>query len=342
MKKLTSLILALAMCFALGAPAFATSQEGNLTTELTSMLPELKMTLPEAATIILNPYRNTVSESVATAAAGIDKLDRLQVMNGVFSVVSTTTNKVHVTATVTGSVGGNAEFASAPVNPGEAGHKVYLTLTYGFDSASATTAAPAVPVPDKLTNPTNVKVISDSEQSLAWDLDAAAASGNGSVKRLNMQFGGSCSDSPSADDGPWTENDTVSCAFVFTVTPVTDFPMLTAVYQATGTAASPVYSDLQIVTATPADYKEAPTIESIKSGAPGAAPSTAVTVSSADTKWDAGKKIILKGSDIGATLGTAPATKMLAIELSYKDKDGVKHTLTYTLKVNVLAQATTA
>lgn len=335
-KKITSLALALAMCFALALPAFATSQTGNLTTELSSMLPELKMTLPEASTIILNPYRNTVAESVATASAGIDKGDKLQVMNAVFSVVSTTTNKVHVKATVTGSVGGNAEFASAAVAPGTAGHKVNLTLTYAL--ASGTTAT--VPAPDKVTNPTNVKVISDSEQALEWDLPPATSSGATATQRLDMQFGGTCSDSPTEDEGPWTESDTVSCAFVFTVTPVTDFPMIQMAYQATNDA--PTYVDLVINTTKPADYKDTPAIETIEVGAPGAATLTAVTDSNLNdssnggSTWD-GSKITLVSSVIGSQLGVTAITKVVKVTLTYNDKAGVSQKATYTAKVNVLA-----
>jgi len=346
MKKLTSLILALAMCFALGAPAFATtSQEGNLTTELSSMLPELKLTLPEAATIILNPYRNTVSDSVATASTGIDKGDKLQIMNPVFSVVSTTTNKVHVSADVVASVAGNAAFASAAVNPGSAGHDVYLTLTYGYQSAASATAAVDVPVPDNVTlkNATNVKVINDTEQTLDWDLPAAASSGAGSVQRLNMQFGGSCSDSPTADEGPWTDSDTVSCSFVFTATAVTDDPMVSMMYQATNT--TPTYVNLVIDTNQP-DFKDTPKIEKIETGNAGA---TLTDITSSDnnlndsanggSSWD-GKKITLVSGVIGSHLGVTASgntPKIVKVSLSYKDKSGNVQKVAYTAKVNVLA-----
>jgi len=340
MKKLTSLILALAMCFALGAPAFATSQEGSLTTELSSMLPELKMTLPEAATIILNPYRNKVADSVATNATGIDKGDQLQVMNGVFSIVSNTTNKVHVKATATGSVGGNAEFATATVTPGSAGHKVHLTLTYNIATGSSAT----VPVPDNvdLTKATNMKTINDSEQSLDWDLPAATVSGTTTTsQRLDMQFGGTCSDSPSEDEGPWTESDTVSCAFVFTVTPVTDDPMVTMMYQATDT--TPTYKDLVISTTKPADYKDTPKITKIEAGTAGASSLTPVNDANINTAsgctWD-GAKITLLASVIGSHLGTtatANVPKIVKVTMSYANKSGGTGTVVYTAKVNVLA-----
>jgi hypothetical protein len=344
MKKLASLILALAMCLALGAPAFATSQTGSLTTELSSQLPELKVTLPTAATIILNPYRNTVQDTVAAASAGIDKGDKLQIMSAVFSIVSTTSNKLHIEATATGSVGGNAEFSSNPVAVGAAGHKVNLTLTYAFETASNATAAPTVfPAPNKVTNPTNVKTISDSEQTLKWDLPATTAStGAGSVQRLNLQFGGTCSDSPSQDEGPWTDSDTVSCAFVFTVTPVTDFPMVTAVFQATDD--TPTYSsDFEVNTTKPTDFKEIPSsgvgIEKIEYK--NAADTTFTELAKGSDNWGGstwdGTKITLKSTKLGDVLGATAATKVVKFTLSYTDKsDATVDDFIYMVKVTVL------
>lgn len=340
------------MCLALAAPAFATtSQSGNLSTELSSKLPELKLTLPDTATIILNPYRNQVDDSVATASVGIDKGDKLQVMNPVFAVVSTTTSKVNVSAVVTGKVGGNAEFSSATVPVGAAGHRVNLTLTYKVDAANSATAALTPPVPDNVdvTKATNVKTVSDSEQTLTWTLPAAASSGNGSAQRLNLQFGGTCSDSPTADDGPWKESDTVSASFVFSASVVTDDPMVTAMYQATAGATSndpathPNDFTVNTWNPKPSDFKE------IKSGEvglktieyKGASDSSFQTLAAANwgtSNWD-GSKITLDKAQLGTVLGATEAIKIVKFTLQYTDKAGVTQNPTYTVKVYVLDAA---
>lgn len=323
MKKLTSLILALAMCLALGIPAFAaeTTQTGNLSTELTSLMPTLTMTLPETATIILNPYRMKVADSAA--GTGIDKGDRFQVMNTVFSIESKSDSKVHVSATVTGSVSGNAAFATADVAPGAAGHDVYLTLTHAYNGASDKAIIPAVTL-DSANKPTNVLVISDAEQTLSWDMPAWAG-GTAKQQRIDMMFGGTCSDSPTADEGPWTDSDTVSCSIVFEVTPVTDIPMVAVTYQSNSTTNPP----LEIPTSKPSDYKATAAV-------------TAVSVDGTDKDltsatglaWD-GSKIVIP--DSVANLGTTAGVKKVIVTLTY---DTGKKTLQYEAKVTVLAPTT--
>lgn len=346
MKKLASLILALAMCLALGAPAFAgeTSMGGNLSTELTSQLPTLKLTLPETATIILNPYRNEVPASAASAT-GIDKGDKLQVMNGVFSITSTTTSKVYVKAVVTASTGGNTEFSATAVPVKAAGHKLNLTLTHAqADGKNAT-----VPVPDNvdMTKATNMKVISDSETTLEWIIPAAASSGDGATRRVDMQFGGTCSDSPTEEEGPWTESDTVSAAIVFTAAVVTDDPMVTMMYQATSNGATPpaiTYVNLEIPTVKPADFSADAKITKIEVGNAGAdltditADDTNINTDSG-CKWD-GTKITLLQGIIGAKLGATASgstPKVVKVTMTYKNKAGGTSDLTYTAKVHVLA-----
>jgi len=340
MKKLASLILVLAMCLALGAPAFAgeTSMAGNLSTELTSQLPTLKLTLPETATIILNPYRNPVPDSAASAT-GIDKGDKLQVMNGVFSITSTTTSKVYVKAVVTATTSGNTEFSATAVPVLAAGHKLNLTLTHTLAEGKTAT----VPVPDNvdMTKATNMKVISDSETTLEWTIPAAASSGDGATRRVDMQFGGTCSDSPTEEEGPWTESDTVSAAIVFTAAVVTDDPMVTMMYQATNN--TPTYKDLEIPTVKPADYKETPTITKIEAGTAGAleditASDTNLNTSGSGCVWD-GTKITLLASIIGAKLGvdaSGSTPKVVRVTMSYTNKSGGTSELTYTAKVHVL------
>jgi hypothetical protein len=319
MKKLTSLILALAMCFALGAPAFA-SETGSLDTELVSVLPELQMTLPDSASIILNPYRMTTTQS----GTGIDSGDRFQIMNPVFSVVSNTTSKVHVSATVTASVGGNAQFVTTAVPEGTAGHNVHLTLTHQYHEDNNA----LVPYPDAASNPTNVVTLSDTEQALAWDLPAKGTGSNAKSQRIDMQLGGTCSDSPTSEEGPWTDSDTVSASFVFEVTPVTDFPMITASYQ---NASTP--GPLEFKTTKPADSKSYKVLKyKVGSGSLTNGDSAEPQVT---TKWD-GSKVTLDGTIVGTGL-TVTATKYVNVEvqLQYENskKAGELHNVTYTVKV---------
>jgi len=325
MKKLTSLILALAMCLALGIPAFAaeTTQTGNLSTELTSLMPTLTMTLPETATIILNPYRMKVADSAA--GTGIDKGDRFQVMNTVFSVESKSDSKVHVSATVTGAVSGNAAFATADVAPGATGHDVYLTLTHKLaDVASDKAAIPPVEK-DAAGKVTNVLVISDAEQTLSWDMPAWAG-GTAKQQRIDMIFGGTCSDSPTAEEGPWTDSDTVSCSIVFEVTPITDIPMVAVTYQSDSTT-NPA---LEIPTSKPSDYKATAAVTAISVNG------TAIDLTNATgLSWN-GEKVVIPSSV--TNMGTEAGVKKVIVTLTY---DTGKKTLQYEAKVTVLAPATT-
>jgi hypothetical protein len=316
MKKITSLILALAMCFALGVPAFAT-ETGNLTTELVSVLPELQITLPDSAQIILNPYRMTTTQS----GNGIDSGDRFQIMSPIFSVVSNTTSKVHVKATVTGSVAGNAQFATAAVAEGAAGHNVYVELWHAVHASNTA----SIPYPESASGAKNFAKISDSEQTLEWDLPAKAAGSNATSQRVDMQFSGTCSDSPTAEEGPWTENDSVSCAFVFEVNPVTDAPMITTTYQHAATE-----PNLTFNTTKPADFKSNTGV--IKSAKIGSATLTLTTTS--DT-WN-GTVVTITPTALSTNLNvSAISYKTATVELEYEDSKtaNLKHTVTYTVKV---------
>jgi hypothetical protein len=317
MKKLASLILALAMCLALGAPAFA-SETGSLDTELVSVLPELQMTLPDSASIILNPYRMSTTQS----GTGIESGDRFQIMNPVFSVVSNTTSKVHVSATVTASVGGNAQLVTTAVPEGTAGHNVHLTLTH----QKHTDNNAVVPYPDAASNPTNVVTLSDTEQSLAWDLPPKDTGSNAKSQRIDMQLGGTCSDSPTSEEGPWTDSDTVSASFVFEVTPVTDSPMIKTTYQhvaAGGTAPA-----LTFDTAQPADSKNW-SIKEVKIG------SATLTLVPENDTWT-GKKVTITATALSTNLDvTSTGYKTATVTLKYENskKAGEFKEIVYTVKV---------
>lgn len=327
-KKLTSFALALAMCLALALPAFAT-QTSRLSSTLESMLPELAMTMPDSATIILNPYRMATT----TSGTGIDSGDRFQIMNAVFSVVSATTAKVHVSATVTGTAKG-ATFATAAIAPGDTNKNVYLTLTHEIrHSATAD-------VPVATTSPSNVLVVSDSEQTLNWDLPAASPVGTETTntpQRIDLQFGGNCSDSPS--ESPWTDKDTVSCSFVFTVNPVTDIPMVAATYQNAATAPDLTFAtlappDANSTTAT-ADYK----VTEVRVGDSHAAAVAATVLSDiAGSTWT-GTLVTIPAGKISSSMGTSTTTKYVVVTLTYMDSQStpVKQTIQYEAKVSVKA-----
>lgn len=339
-KKLTSFALALAMCLTLTLPAFA-SQTSTLSSTLESMLPELAMTMPDAPTIILNPYR--MATNAEAAGTGLDSGDRFQIMNKVFSIVSATKAKVHVSATVKGTAKGPT-LVDAPVAPGDTNKNVYLTLTYAVSHS----IDPAIPAPNN--DSSNVLVINDSEQSLNLpDLPAAAklnsSASTETPQRIDLQFGGSCSDSP---ESPWTNKDTVSCSFVFTVKPVADIPMIALTYQL---AATPTALTVNIP--KPADVNSTNptyTISGVQVGDTSSAAASAAALTTSTSAWANNPTtgatdtiVTLVGSEITATGGlanstTAPKNQYVLLTLTYKDNstNSVTKTLQYELKVKVI------
>lgn len=343
MKKFTSLVLALAMCLALAVPAFATEQTGDLTTEIESMLPELTMTFPTSSTILLNPYRMAYTNT--DIVTGIDVGDRFQIMNTVFSILSETLSSVKVTATFSGSVSGNAAFATAPVAPGDTGHDVYLALTY----ATANSATASIPIADSATPPSNVKVIGESEQTVEWTLSPATKSSETIVpQRIDMQFSGTCSDTPDGD--AWSDGDAVSCAFVFEAIPVTDIPMIALTY----TSKSSTPDNLTFEIPAPTDIKTSSpnyTLSEVKVGtsSSAAAAATATTLTAANDKWEAitdGTKVTLSGSTFCASGQplwndtTAAVKKYALVTLTYTASDDSTKTLQYELKITVNGHGT--
>ena len=109
-KKIMSTALAGVMALSLAVPAFAaansdTSLEQNTAITGTTQAPTIKITVPAAGTVTVNPYKMAVS------VGGSDVTD--QIISATQFIDNASDVAVKVSAQVTGTAAGNLAFATA-------------------------------------------------------------------------------------------------------------------------------------------------------------------------------------------------------------------------------------
>ena len=109
-KKLISTAMAGAMALSLSVPAFAaansnTSLEQNTAITGTTQAPTIKITVPAAGTVTVNPYKMAVS------VGGSDVTD--QIISATQFIENASDVALKVSAEVTGTAAGNLAFATA-------------------------------------------------------------------------------------------------------------------------------------------------------------------------------------------------------------------------------------
>lgn len=211
MKKVLSLVLALAMVLALAVPAFAAAAN---TTDFTGTTeaPTISVTVPAAGTFIVNPYKMTVQD-----AAGADTTD--QVVAATQYVTNTSDVPLTVDVTVTGTVEGTAAFATASTQGSRAPttNSVFLYAEFGIATKNDGTADPTWA--DAYSTTATNQVLVGARAATKKAVAKLAATDGSTANYLAYKLAG---DAASAPTVAWTAADKakVSVAFTFTASAV--------------------------------------------------------------------------------------------------------------------------
>lgn len=226
MKKVLSVVLALAMVFAIAAPAFAAEQTvgaageaGSVQVDGSTHIPPVKVLIPAATgnTVIVNPY------GLDTSADDSGKTDIIQ--SAPLFVESQTLVDLNMSVSVTGTPAGKAVFSATPI--ASATKAVTTKSVFMYLNVKASTKAEkddpdtvaGIPAYDKAS--ASQVVVAAAKPTVKANIlqipKATADDGTGSSYAV-VQLGGDASTTPSE---PWTEEDKVSVAITFTFAPTT-------------------------------------------------------------------------------------------------------------------------
>ena len=227
MKKLFALVMALVMSLSLAATAFASdtraevadaSKGANVKVTGKALVPTIKLKVPSAVGVVLNPYGMKIKETSGEWA----KDSTGTVQDKVVSAISNITNlsdvkvKVGVSATATASTGITFAKTDAAKDVANKDKQVYLVLEMitANDENSAATAF-ATPAKSLVLSTTAATLKGDAADAieLAASTDGSTIA-NGGV--LAFRFSGQTSKTPTT---PWSDRDTVGATVTFTFIP---------------------------------------------------------------------------------------------------------------------------
>lgn len=246
MKKVISLVLALALVLAVAIPAFATSTTltdpsklatgGTVKVDCETSVGKIKVVIPTAGKVIVNPYAlkytGTVNGKELTAETD-------QIIYPTQYISSVSTSKLEVYANITGTVAGNAKLVTALFDPDReiaAGTKVannafvvFQTVAASDGDVTGTFTAPTFAGIDENTDydPNDTtKVVSNlvvSTKGTTTKVGELAALENAAneidmnkAKNLAFRLTGVTEKNP---DTPWTDKDKITASIVFTFVP---------------------------------------------------------------------------------------------------------------------------
>ena len=213
-KRIISSVLATicaisAMSFSAFADVTAAGGEAKLAATGSVQAPTIKVTVPTAATFILNPYGLSVDVSTDAKA----KTDA--VLSAAFDITSESDVGLDIYVSGTATVGGNIKLVKEAVATGDTGNKafIYLKGTQATAAASLKTngTAAAYAAATEAGKPGDVIITETIKDTLLGQVEAKPATGTAKTI-LACQFGGSVSDAAKVQ---WTSKDTVKANLVF-------------------------------------------------------------------------------------------------------------------------------
>lgn len=225
MKKIISLVLALALVLAIAVPAFASDQTvsaageaGTVTVEGSVEVPPVKVLIPAASgnTVLVNPYKLDTSDD------GSGTTDQIQ--SAPLFVESQTLVDLNMTISVTGTPSGKAVFSPTPISAAAKAPTTKSVFMYLNAKASTKaekdnpTTVAAIPAYDKTKAEQVVVAAKATVKANILQLPKATADDGTGSSYAVVQLGGDAADAPA---NPWTADDKVNVAITFTFNPTT-------------------------------------------------------------------------------------------------------------------------
>lgn len=203
MKKFLSVVLALTMALALCVPAFAAdtvlngvdglSEGATIEVTGTTQTATVKVTVPAAGEIVLNPYE--LDYTVAGAASPV----QTQIISAEQYIVNESNLPVKVTTKVTGTIEGGGDF-SANSAVAETTKKVNLNFGIGKTTAKDTPAS-------------SYETKALSKTQVAFTDITMDKKGTGNNAAIAYKFTGDAAKNPTS---AWTTEDVIGATIVFT------------------------------------------------------------------------------------------------------------------------------
>lgn len=229
MKKVLSFVLALVLVLAVTVPAFATSstptQEitdpSKLATGVTNKVTgatsvgTLKLTVPTANGVVLNPYGLSLKVNNIGAVDDTNGTAKTtQIISPAQAIKSESTSKIKVSVVTTGTVGGNAKFATESLasDTDTKTNSVFLKFVAADPGASDVATDALAPI----TKGSADEIVISAKASTKAEIGTLAA-GDSAAQYLVYQLQGDAIKAPTT---PWTTRDTVSVTLAFTFDPV--------------------------------------------------------------------------------------------------------------------------
>jgi len=247
MKKTVTLLLALAMIFALALPAFAGQQQSDKTVEATAetVAPTVTVTMPTGVVLGLNPYGMVYAG--ATAFLKNLKGQQLQILSAPAVIENKSDVKLSVSAEATAKpsdsitlVSGGAIVSGDFTGTSSDKKAVYLTMQLGqvTDKTGASWINNTTPTSAAFDAATKKVLYGPAVQSGAgWAVNSGGtlvtftpdatvgkmppiiipATDGKAANYIGFQFGGAANDKATT---AWTTSDTLSVSVVFTFNPL--------------------------------------------------------------------------------------------------------------------------
>jgi hypothetical protein len=232
MKKMTSVLLALVMIFALAIPAFANQAPNPNQVDVAgeSVAPTVTVSMPSGVTLGLNPYKMKYAGSTAFFKNEKGKQD--QIISPIAVIENKSDVKLDVCAVVTATPSTGLSLvqdadAAATSNTNTA-KTVYLTMQLGeaadktgtgWKDANAAPTAAVFTAAGKVLYGMDGTTVIDTDDADGGKMTAVSidATDGKTANYIGFKFGGAAAEAPAT---AWDSNDKIGVSIVFTFNPV--------------------------------------------------------------------------------------------------------------------------
>ena len=213
-KKLVSTALAGAMALSLSVPAFAADTDLEQSTNITgtTQAPTIKITVPAAGTVVVNPYKMSVTPDGGSTAVTDQIISATQFIENASDVA------LKVSAEVTGTAAGNLAFATASTQGSRAPttNSVFMYFEMLASDNNSTEPTWATAYDSKAT--TQI-LVSTKATKKADMLTLAAGTGTAAASAGGYAAFHLAGDAASTPTTAWAAADKADVAIAFTFTP---------------------------------------------------------------------------------------------------------------------------
>ena len=222
LKKLASLLMVAAMIVALAVPAFgATATEkavssatNSLTITATTNTPAIKMMVPSAVAVVINPYGLNYSYTPAGASAATTS--DYKIISDVGAVKNLTQAPVKVQVKVAGTIAGGGAFATDYATAEDATDKKVFMFIDTYASGSDVSAINWAPYNDMSKSEGSAYVIGTTEVTVPAVILKASTDGTNAVDVFAFKLNGTTSGNLAT--GSWSTSDKITVKMNFTFT----------------------------------------------------------------------------------------------------------------------------